>query len=116
MILMIQKEVAQKFDYKLPNMNKYKFLTKIVSDFTKCFDVSPQVFIPKPKVYSTVVKFKFNKKKSNLKKATNFSNIIFKNVRKKIYNNTKVKINNELENKRVNQLTIDELLWIYNFI
>ena len=63
MILMIQKEVAQKFDYKLPNMNKYKFLTKIVSDFTKCFDVSPQVFIPKPKVYSTVVKFKLNKKK-----------------------------------------------------
>ena len=115
MILMIQKEVAQKFDYKLPNMNKYKFLTKIVSDFTKCFDVSPQVFIPKPKVYSTVVKFKFNKKKSNLKRATNFSNIIFKNVRKKIYNNTKVKINNELENKRVNQLTIDELLTIYDF-
>ncbi len=115
MILMIQKEVAQKFDYKLPNMNKYKFLTKIVSDFTKCFDVSPQVFIPKPKVYSTVVKFKLNKKKNNLKKATNFSNIIFKNVRKKIYNNTKVKVNNELENKRVNQLTIDELLTIYDF-
>ena len=115
MILMIQKEMAQKFDYKLPNMNKYKFLTKIVSDFTKCFDVSPQVFIPKPKVYSTVVKFKLNKNKNNLKKATNFSNIIFKNVRKKIYNNTKLKINNELENKRVNQLTIDELLTIYDF-
>ena len=44
MIFMIQKEVAQKFDYNLPKMNKYKFLTKIVSDFSRCFDVSPKVF------------------------------------------------------------------------
>tara|TARA_B100000886_G_C20272148_1_gene427484 strand:+ start:46 stop:765 length:720 start_codon:yes stop_codon:yes gene_type:complete len=115
MVFMIQKEVAQKFDYNLPKMNKYKFLTKIVTNFTKCFDVSPKVFIPKPKVHSTVVKFKFNKKKYNLEKAFIFSNMIFKNVRKKIYNNIKFKINNELANKRVNQLTIDELLTIYNF-
>jgi len=114
MILMIQKEMAQKFDYKLPNMNKYKFLTKIVSDFTKCFDVSPQVFIPKPKVYSTVVKFKLNKKKNNLKKATYFSNIIFKNVRKKIYNNLNIDSKNQILNKRVNELSINELLAIYN--
>ena len=115
MIFMMQKEVAQKFNYNLPNMNKYKFLTRIVSDFTICFDVSPQVFIPKPKVYSTVVKFKFFEKKNNLKKATNFSKIIFKNVRKKIHNNIKIRINSALENKRVNQLTIDELLTIYDF-
>ena len=31
MILMLQKEVAQKFNYKIENMNKYKFLTKLVS-------------------------------------------------------------------------------------
>ena len=115
MVFMIQKEVADKFDYNLSRMNKYKFLTKIVSTYTKCFDVSPKVFIPKPKVYSTVVKFKFNKRKYNLEKAFMFSNLIFKNVRKKIYNNIKFKINNELDNKRVNQLTIDELLTIYNF-
>ncbi len=115
MIFMIQKEVAHKFDYNLPKMNKYKFLTRIVSIFTKCFDVSPKVFIPKPNVYSTVVKFKFNGKKNNLKKANNFSKLIFKNVRKKIYSNIKIKINNGLENKRVNQLTIDELLTIYDF-
>ena len=34
MIFMIQKEMALKFDYKLPKMNKYKFLTKIVSNYT----------------------------------------------------------------------------------
>ena len=30
MIFMIQKEVAIKGDYNLINMNKYKFITKIV--------------------------------------------------------------------------------------
>ena len=65
-------------------MNKYKFLTKIVSNYTRCFDVSSKVFFPKPKVKSTVVKFKFNKKNIDLNKANNFSNLIFKNVRKKI--------------------------------
>ena len=37
MIFMIQKEVAEKFDYNLPNMNKYKFLTKIMIILFKMF-------------------------------------------------------------------------------
>ena len=115
MVFMIQKEVAEKFDYNLPKMNKYKFLTKIVSNFKRCFDVSPEVFMPRPKVRSTVVKFIFNRNEFDLNKANNFSKIIFRNVRKKIYNNTNIKINNELTNKRVNQINIDDLLTIYNF-
>ena len=47
MIFMIQKEMSLKFDYKLPKMNKYKFLTRIVSNYTRCFDVSSKVFFPK---------------------------------------------------------------------
>ena len=94
-------------------MNKYKFLTKIVSTFSRCFDVSPKVFIPKPKVFSSVVKFKFNKKKIDLNKANVFSNLIFKNVRKKISNNLRMENKNLLLHKRVNQLSIDELLSIY---
>ena len=46
MIFMIQKEVADKFDYNLPKMNKYKFLTRVVSSYTRCFDVSSKVFFP----------------------------------------------------------------------
>ena len=115
MIFMIQKEVAQKFDYNLPKMNKYKFLTKITCTFHRCFDVSSKVFTPKPKVNSTVIKLKFNKHNPDLKKAHYFSDKIFKNVRKKIYNNIKINIDNELVNKRVNQLTIEQLLTIYNF-
>jgi len=114
MILMIQKEMSVKFDYNLPNMNKYKFLTKIVSDYSRCFDVSSNVFFPKPKVKSTIVKFKFNHKNIDLEKANNFSKMIFKNIRKKINNNIKSKFDNKLLNKRVNQLNIDELLTIYN--
>lgn len=113
MIFMIQKEVALKFDYNLIKMNKYKFLTKIVSTFSRCFDVSPKVFIPKPKVYSSVVKFKFNKNKFDLNKANVFSNLIFKNVRKKINNNLRMENKNLLLHKRVSQLSIDELLIIY---
>ena len=114
MIFMIQKEMALKFDYKLPKMNKYKFLTKIVSHYTRCFDVSSKVFIPKPKVKSTIVRFTFNKKSIDLNKAKFFSAKIFKNVRKKIYNNLDTKLDSNLLNKRVNQLNIDELISIYN--
>ena len=115
MVFMIQKEVALKFDYNLIKMNKYKFLTKIVSTFSRCFDVSPKVFIPKPKVFSSVVKFKFNKKKFDLNKANVFSNLIFKNVRKKIHNNLRIETKSLLLHKRISQLTIDELLTIYKF-
>ncbi len=115
MVLMIQKEVAEKFDYNLPKMNKYKFLTKVVSSFSRCFNVSSNVFVPKPKIKSTVVKFVFNKKNFNLINAKNFSKLIFRNVRKKIYNNIKISNKKKLLEKRVDELSIKELLDIYNF-
>ena len=115
MVIMVQKEVAIKFDYNLPRMNKYKFITFIVSTYFRCFDISSKVFFPKPKINSTVVKFKFNKKKFDLKKAQIFSNLIFKNVRKKIKNNIDLNIKSELLNKRVNELNINKLFDIYNF-
>ena len=115
LIIMIQKEVALKFDYNLPKMNKYKFLTYIVSIYSRLFDVSSKVFVPKPKVKSTVVKFRFNKKDFDKEKAIKFSNLIFKNIRKKINNNINIKNSNQLLEKRVNQLTIEELFDIYNF-
>ena len=115
MVFMIQKEVAEKFDYSINNMNKYKFLTRIMTSYLRHFDVSPKVFVPQPKVKSTVVKFKFKKENIDINKALFFSNLIFKNVRKKIYNNLGVKTNTSLDNKRVNELNINELLTIYNF-
>ena len=37
MICMLQKEVALKFNYNLPKMNKYKFYTKLTSSYKVCF-------------------------------------------------------------------------------
>tara|TARA_S200000501_G_C20768322_1_gene719365 strand:+ start:109 stop:831 length:723 start_codon:yes stop_codon:yes gene_type:complete len=117
MVFMIQKEVAEKFDYKIDSMNKYKFFTKIMTSYSRYFEVSPKVFFPEPKVKSTVVKFEFKKGNVDMNRAYNFSDLIFKNVRKKIYKNLEIeRTDNCILNKRVNQLTIDELLWIYNFI
>ena len=76
MIFMIQKEMSLKFDYKLPKMNKYKFLTRVVSSYTRCFDVSSKVFFPKPKIKSSIVKFKFKKESIDLNKAKYFSSKI----------------------------------------
>ena len=94
-------------------MNKYKFLTKILSNYNICFNVSPNVFFPKPKVESSIVKFKLMNKNMNINKAKIFSNLIFKNVRKKISNNINIKHSSNLLDKRVNQLSIKELLNIY---
>ena len=117
MLFMVQKEVAVKFDYNLLDMNKYKFFTKLYSKYKRCFDVPPTVFKPKPKVYSTVVKFTLNKKNVNSAKAKDFSDKIFSNIRKKIKNNIRIdKLEKSIVlSKRVDQLTIKNLLYIYNF-
>lgn len=115
MVLMLQKEVAEKFNYKLPKMNKYKFLTKIFSTYKICFNVSPNVFFPKPKVESSIVKFKLINENINISKVQTFSSLIFKNVRKKIGNNVSIQRSSNLLDKRVDKLTIKELLNIYYF-
>tara|TARA_Y100001970_G_scaffold247010_1_gene315406 strand:+ start:12732 stop:13454 length:723 start_codon:yes stop_codon:yes gene_type:complete len=115
-IVMLQKEVAEKFNYKKNKMNKYKFLTNFFTDYKILFHVSPKVFFPKPKVSSSVVIFKMKKVKvrNNLNK---FINEIFKNKRKKIINNFKNhnNINNNILNKRVEELNFEELIKLYKF-
>ena len=64
-------------------MNKYKFLTKIISNLLDVLMFLRMFLFHEPKVKSSVVKFKFNKEKNDLKEH-NFSNIIFKNIRKKL--------------------------------
>ncbi len=116
MIFLIQKEVALKFDYKIKKVNKYKFLTKIFSNFSRCFNVPPTVFIPKPKVISTLVKFKLKKVIVDFNKINKFCEIIFINKRKKI--STKINIDNKKYiqhlDKRIDEIKINDLLDIYN--
>ena len=115
MIFMVQKEVSLKFDYNLPKMNKYKFITYLNSKYIRCFDISANVFYPKPKVKSSIVKFVIKNNNINFDKANKFSNIIFKNIRKKISNNLNINVNKNILNKRIDKITLKELLIIYNF-
>ena len=116
-ICMIQKELAIKFDYRKEKINKYKFIIKICCDYKILFDVSNKVFYPKPKVQSKIVEFKLKKNFIDQKKLINFTNIIFNNKRKKLKNKIPQlsSINQEILNKRVEELNFNELLEIYKF-
>lgn len=116
MVLMIQKEVGEKFNYNLKKFNKYKFLNNICANYKVCFDVSPNVFRPKPKVFSSVVKFTFKNKVIDWKNIQKFTNEIFKNKRKKISNNINIKNKSLNLDKRVEDLNFKEILEIYNSI
>jgi len=117
LIFMVQKEVADKFNYKLGKVNKYKFMAYLSSIMKIHFDVSPNVFYPKPKVLSSVVSFKLNSKKKNWTIIENFIDKIFKNKRKKIHNNLAIskRINKVSSNKRVEELEYNEILELYKF-
>ena len=64
-----QKELADKLDYKKGKMNKYKFISEYCGEYKILFNVSPNVFYPKPKVNSKVIKFELTKQNID-KKAT----------------------------------------------
>ena len=117
MVLMVQKELAIKFDYRSKIINKYNFLSKLCSDYKRLFNVSKNVFYPKPKVESSVIKLIFNKKTINWSKVDKFINSIFVNKRKKL--NKKINIESKdlvhILEKRIDELKIEEVLKIYNF-
>ena len=115
-VVMIQKEVGLKFDFTINPVNKYNFLTLLCAKYKRCFNVSKNVFYPKPKVESSVVKFIFNKREIDWDKTNNFVNKIFSNKRKKIYKkihikNTKLK---KILEKRIDEINSSEVLKIYN--
>ena len=116
-ICMIQKELAEKFDYNKSKMNKYKFIIQVCANYKMLFNVSNKVFYPKPKVNSKVVEFKLKNIQVDQSKLLKFTNEIFKNKRKSLKNkieNSKL-IDKKILSKRVEELSFNELLKIYNF-
>jgi 16S rRNA (adenine1518-N6/adenine1519-N6)-dimethyltransferase len=91
---MFQKELGEKILGKFPSANygRLSILTDYRLHILKKFLVSPNCFLPKPKVTSLVIHFKpqlstiILKDISNLEKITN---IIFSNKRKMINKNIK---------------------------
>ena len=123
-IVMIQKEVAQKMQYKnIKKRNRLNTLTEIASNFNIMFDVSKNVFYPKPKVMSSVIHIKQkNSIKINLEKLENFTREIFKNKRKiisnvlpmdRIKNKKKIKDLNIFQ-LRAEDLSLQEIVIIFN--
>lgn len=115
LVCMVQRELADKFNYKNGKMNKYKFISEYCGKYNILFNVSPNVFYPKPKVYSKVIKFELIKKNIQPHNLDYFLKVFFKNKRKKIKSNKNIKIfvKPTIANKRYEDLKYTEILDIY---
>ena len=92
-VIMIQKEVAERFVAK-PNTKDYNALSVLIQYFTKAeklFDVSPNAFVPAPKVSSSVIHLCYKDKEEltgdDLAFFLMFNRNIFKQRRKTLVNN-----------------------------
>ena len=115
LVCMIQSELADKFNYKKTKMNKYKFISQYCAKYEILFNVSPNVFYPKPKVYSKVVRFIIKKQKIDCLKLNYFLKYFFINKRKKIKSNKYFinQISSKYLNYRYEDLKYNEVLEIY---
>ncbi len=110
-IFMFQKELGEKIigKYPSPNYGRLSILTHYRVNLIKKFLVSPNCFIPKPKVNSIVLHLRPKskshikiKKLNNLEKITN---ILFSNKRKMINKNIK-KILNDKDYQKIPELKL----------
>lgn len=93
-VLMVQHEVAQRITAKSGG-KEYGILSVITQNFADvnlCFKVSPNVFYPRPKVYSAVIHLFFKENFNEIKDDEIFIKIVktaFGNRRKMLYNSLK---------------------------
>jgi 16S rRNA (adenine1518-N6/adenine1519-N6)-dimethyltransferase len=91
-VVLIQKEVADKFSAK-PGDKNYGSLSILASqtaEVKKLFDIPPGAFVPAPKVTSSVIEFKKFKDSYN-EDFANFLKIAFSNPRKTLKKNLSAK-------------------------
>ncbi len=102
LILMFQKEVADRIISEM-NSSNYGRLSIFLNwkmDIKKVFDISPNCFYPKPKIYSTLVHFTPKKNYFRLNESKNLekiTRIFFNERRKKIKNPLKQLFSNYQE-------------------
>ena len=116
MVFLVQKEVSDKFKYKLLNKkNKYSLFLEIVSNYQVLHNISNKVFYPKPKVKSTLIKITPKNIEIDKEKLWIFSNKIFMNKRKKINHkfNNRI-IDKKILEKRPEDLNKSEYLELFN--
>jgi len=95
-LVLIQKEVAQKFSAKCGEKiyGGLSIIAHSVADVEIQFDIPPTAFNPAPKVMSSVILFKKNKQKYDEKYA-NFLKIAFSQPRKTLLKNLSQKFDKE---------------------
>ena len=120
--IMMQKEVARRLtaDVGTKSYGRLTVVSGAYLDFEYCFTISPDVFIPKPKVESAIVRFtKKNPPLIDDKQYIRFNRLVssaFSQRRKMLRNTLKGwDISEELKNKidfnrRPETLTIDEFI------
>tara|TARA_Y100000591_G_C21770885_1_gene665517 strand:- start:298 stop:1083 length:786 start_codon:yes stop_codon:yes gene_type:complete len=104
-IFMFQKELGEKIigNYPSKHYGRLSILTNFKFNIINKFLVSPNCFVPKPKVTSMVIHFKPKTKKlfniNNINNLEKITNILFSNKRKMINKNIKKILNKNQINK-----------------
>ena len=122
MVLMIQKEVADKMNYiNKIKKNRLNLFIEITSKYNIEFNVSNNVFFPKPKIKSSVISITPKKNiKIDLNKFEYFTREIFQYKRKKLSTVLKLKgkkissSNSCIYEKRAEDLEFFELMNVFN--
>ena len=122
MVLMIQKEVADKMNYvNKIKKNRLNLFIEVASRFNIEFNVSNNVFFPKPKINSSVITITpKNNLKIDLNKFESFTREIFQYKRKKLSTVLKLKekkislSNSDIYEKRAEDLILSELMSVFN--
>lgn len=121
MVLMIQKEVADKMNYvNKIKKNRLNLFIEVASRFNIEFNVSNNVFFPKPKINSSVITITpKNNLNIDLNKFESFTREIFQYKRKKLSTVLKLKekkislSNSDIYEKRAEDLILLELISVF---
>jgi len=122
MIIMVQKELGKRItsQYKSKDYSRISVMCQTFFETKYVCDISKNVFLPKPKVSSSIIKLRRKNTSIDIQKYANFIKLAFSNRRKTIKNNLKNDINIELLNqyksKRADEITVDEYKKLFNKI
>ncbi len=119
MVFMLQKEVANKFVSE-EESSPLKILMNLCADVKYEFNVSKQVFVPKPHVDSAVISLQIKECKEDKKRFYAFLQECFKQRRKTLNNNLRNYPGEIFEGidlqKRAEQVSLDEFIQMYHRI
>ena len=105
MILMVQKEVAERItaDIGTKNYGRLSIMVNLNNDVKKLLNVKPSSFIPRPKVDSTVIKI------SPKNKHINVNDEVFEKIVKVCFSQRRKKVKNNLDQLNINTISLLEL-------